>query len=41
MDARNEKLSRDMSNARNFELSSKIEVGQKGKTFYSKRKNNV
>jgi hypothetical protein len=41
MDAGNENLSRDRSNARKFKLNSKIEVGQKGRTFYSKRGNNV
>jgi hypothetical protein len=32
MDVGNKNLSRDMSDAINFELNSKIEVDQKGKT---------
>jgi hypothetical protein len=41
MDAGSEKLFGDRSNAKNSKLSSKIEVGQKGITLYSKRMNNV
>jgi hypothetical protein len=41
VDARSEKLFKDLSNFRNFELSSKIKVNQKGKTFYSLKGNNV
>jgi hypothetical protein len=33
MGARSEELFKDRSDARNFELSSKIEVSQKGKTL--------
>jgi hypothetical protein len=41
MDARSENLLTNTSNARNSELSSKIEIGKKGKTFYSERGNYV
>ncbi len=41
MDVGNEKLFGDMSNAKNFEPSLEIEVGQKGKTLYFERWNNV
>jgi hypothetical protein len=41
MDVRNEKLFGGKSNVRNFERSSKIEVGQKGKNLYYERGNNV
>jgi hypothetical protein len=41
MDARSENLFRNKSNARNFELSSKTKVGQKGKNLYFERGNNV
>jgi hypothetical protein len=37
MDVGSEELLRDMSNAINFELSSKIEINQKGITPYFKR----
>jgi hypothetical protein len=41
MDIGNKKLLRDRLDAKNFRFSSKVEVGQKVGTFYSKRKNNV
>jgi hypothetical protein len=41
MDARSEELFRNRLNARNYKLSSKTKVGQKGKTIYSKRGKNV
>ncbi len=40
MDARCEELLIDKLNARNFELSSKIEISQKGKPFCFKRRIN-
>jgi hypothetical protein len=41
MDVGSKNLFRDMSNARNSQPSSKIKVGQKGKTFHFERKNYV
>ncbi len=41
MDVRNEKLFGNKSNFRNFELSSKTKVSQKGRNFYFERRNNV
>jgi hypothetical protein len=40
MDVGSKKLLRNKLDARNSELSSKV-VGQKGKTLYFERKNNV
>jgi hypothetical protein len=39
MDAGSENLFKDGLDAKNSKPSSKIEVGHKGKTFYSKRRN--
>jgi len=41
MDAGNEKLFGDKLDAKNFEPNLKIEVDQKGKTFYFERGNNL
>jgi hypothetical protein len=41
MDERSKNLFKDMSNAKNFEPSSEIEVAQKGITFHSKKWNYV
>jgi hypothetical protein len=41
MDAGSKKLPKDNWNARNSKPSAKIEVGQKGRTFYFERGNNV
>jgi hypothetical protein len=41
MDVGSEELFGDKSNAKNFGPSLKTKVGQKGKTLYSKRGNNV
>jgi hypothetical protein len=41
MDAGNENLFKDRLDVRNSEPSLKVEVGQKGKTLHSKRKNYV
>jgi hypothetical protein len=41
MDARSKKLLKDRSDAENFDLNLKIEVGQKDKTFHSEKRNNV
>jgi hypothetical protein len=41
MDARSEELFEDRSNVKNIQPSLKIKVGQKGRTFYFKRNNNV
>jgi hypothetical protein len=41
MDARNEELFGDMLDVRFAKRNSETKVGQKGKTFYSERENNV
>jgi len=41
MDVGSKKLSKDRSNAINFELGSKTKIGQKSKTFYFEKGNNV
>jgi len=41
MDVGSKKLSKNKPNAKNFELSSKTKVGQKNKTRYFERANNV
>jgi len=41
MDASSEELIGDMTNAINFDFSQEIEISQKGKTFYSERRDNV
>jgi hypothetical protein len=41
VDARSEELFKDKLDARNFELSSKIKVSQKGSALYSERRKNV
>jgi hypothetical protein len=41
MDVGSKELLRNKSDAINFEPSSKIEVSQKGKTFYPERGKNV
>jgi hypothetical protein len=41
MDARSEELFGSKLDAKNFEPSLETKVGQKSKTFYSKRGNNV
>jgi hypothetical protein len=41
MDVRSEKLFGNKSKFKNFELSSKTKVGQKGKNLYFERGNNV
>ncbi len=41
MNTRSEKLLGNMLDAKNFDPSSETKVSQKGKTLYSKRRNNV
>jgi hypothetical protein len=41
MDVGNENLFRNESNARNFEPNLETKVGQKGKTIYTERGNDV
>jgi hypothetical protein len=41
MDVGSEELFGDKSNAKNFELSLEIKVGQKGRTLYFEGGNNV
>jgi hypothetical protein len=41
MDVGSEELFGDKSDAKNFEPSSKTKLGQKGRTFYLERGNNV
>jgi len=41
MDARVTELLKDRLDVKNFELSSKIEISLKGRTFYFKRRKNV
>jgi hypothetical protein len=41
MDARNKRLLRNKSNAKNSELNPKTKIGQKGRTLYFKRGNSV
>ncbi len=41
MDVRSEELFKDRLDARNFELSSKIRVSQKGRALYFERGKNV